>query len=65
MLIHFGAHFGLYEFSYNVEKINDMIRCLSLHFNKFVLIFSKIGDSHALSENDNSQRRINEVYYVC
>ena len=26
MLIHFGAHFELYEFSYNVKKINDMIR---------------------------------------
>ena len=26
MLIHFGAHFELYKFSYNVEKIKDMIR---------------------------------------
>ena len=38
-------------FSYNVEKINKMKRCQSLHFNKFCVNFLK--NFSKISENDN------------
>ena len=56
---HYGAHFHII-LKKSVKK-NDVNYCTLL---RFVSIFSKISDS-ARYENDTSQRRIDEVYYLC
>ena len=57
LLIQFGAHF--YVLLRKSMKWCGVTHCTLINL---VSIFSK---NHRLSENNNSQRRINEVYYLC